>query len=111
MYLYQPYEKKKNKINWFILLITFLVALGGSYFAQTFISKIWGTEDNIELERLSYNQEENNSEIILEDNGEETIEQAMQSVVGISKLQANEESLFDVNVSQKWGIRNRNNSF
>ena len=111
MYLYQSYEQKKDKINWFALLITFLVALGGSYLAQTFISKIWGTEDNAEIERLSYNQVDNSNEAILEDNSEKIIEQAMQSVVGISKLQVNEESIFDVNLNKKWGIRDRNNSF
>lgn len=112
MYLYQSYENKKNKINWFLLLVTFLVALSGSYLAQIYFSKIWGNEEQSETERLSYMQEENNNqEVVIKDNEEDIIDEAMQSVVGVSKLQANEESLFDVNLSQKWGIRNRNYSF
>lgn len=109
MYLYQSYEKKKDRINWLVLVVTFLVALSGSYLAQTFFSKIWGTEEKNETERLSNIQNNSNDEeILLKNDDENIIENAMKSVVGISKLQANEESLFDVNLSQKWGIRYRN---
>ena len=111
MYLYESYENKKNKINWLVVIVTFLVALSGSYLAQIYFSKIWGNEEQNETERLSYMQEDNNKKVILKEDSENIIEEAMQSVVGISKLQANEESIFDVSLNQKWGIRNRNYCF
>ena len=105
MYRYQPLDKRNKKINWLFLMITFFVALGGSYFAQIYLNDIWGIENSNEVEKLSYQGIENNAETVSFQQDENVIEEAMKSIVGISKLQANEESLFDVALSQKWGLR------
>lgn len=104
----QTNEKKKN-INWFVLILTFMVALVGSYLSQIYLTNIWGTDNISEAQRLSYNKYE---DIVIEESpkSESVIEEAMKSVVGISKLQANEESILDISLSQKWGMRNGNYS-
>ncbi|MBQ9313478.1 MAG: hypothetical protein IJ220_00510 [Clostridia bacterium] len=109
MYRYQPLEKRNKKINWLFLMITFFVALGGSYFAQIYLNDIWGMENSNEVEKLSYQGTQNNVEVLSLKQDENIIEEAMKSIVGISKLQANEESLFDVALSKKWGLRYRDN--
>lgn len=111
MYVYQSYDKRKKKVNWLLLLATFLVALGGSYFSQVYLKNIWGAEEvaeTPEVEKLSYEETQNQIGALPENRSENMIERVTQSVVGINKLQANEESLFDVSLSQKWGLRDRN---
>lgn len=98
MYVYPEYKKKKK--NWLLLLFTFLVAVSGSYLVQTFFTSRRGSEGNIE--KLS-----NEVEVISKESNKsqaDIIENAMKSVVGISMLKANEESLFDVSLTEKWGL-------
>lgn len=99
MYVYQDYGYKKRK-RWPFLLFTFIVAVSGSYLIQTFLSVMQGNEKEVkrlENEVSSYNQS-------VQYNRADIIENAMKSVVGISMLKANEESLFDVLLTQKWGL-------
>ena len=94
--------KEKARPNWPFYLLTFFVALIGTYAVQVYMNDILGSDNN-EIERLAYSA--NNTYINEEkNNSEDMIEEVMKSVVGISRLQANEESLFDVQVSQKWGL-------
>lgn len=103
----QSNQKKKNNFNWIFLIFTFFVAVSGSFFVQTYLARIIGSEEINSVEKLSIESEVNGMELVEENNQEKVIEQAMKSVVGISKLQASEESILDVALSQKWGLRHR----
>lgn len=105
MYVYQDYENKKKNGKWPTLVFTFIVAVSGSYLVQTYLSAMQGTQQKVERlsnERLTnevnyYNESVSKSRA-------DIIEEAMKSVVGISMLKANEESLFDISLTQKWGL-------
>lgn len=104
MYLYQ-YGDNKPKKRWPFILITFLVAVSGSYFVQTYLVNRFGVQqDNEVTERLSNNFVEENKTFEVKYNRADVIEEAMKSVVGISMLQANEESIFDLSLAEKWGM-------
>lgn len=96
----------KEKINWFGLLVIFSVAILGAFFSQIYVKNNISQNTSDNIERLSYDSSKNNIENSSIEN-ESIIEKAMKSVVGISKLQANEESIFDVALSEKWGMRYR----
>ena len=109
MYIYQSYKpiKKKNKVLFYIF--TFIFAVLGAYLFQTFFNSKVESEENIQ--RLS---EEINIKEPVNYNlntRENIIEETMKSVVGISIIQANEESIFDISLSEKWGLRHGNNYF
>ena len=105
MYIYKDYEKiqRKKRIIW--AFITFIFAILGSYLVQTYLTSRMGTEGKNEVERLS-----NISNVKINTNEtkkqEDIIDEAMKSVVGISVIKANEESIFDISVVEKWGLRN-----
>lgn len=104
MYLYQ-YGSQKPKKKWPFILLTFLVAVTGSYAVQTYMMKRLGNEDdNAIVERLSNTEISKESIKEVTYNRADIIENAMKSVVGISMLQATEESIFDANVTEKWGM-------
>lgn len=104
LYLYQ-YGNNKRKRRWPLILITFVVAVSGSYFVQTYLANRFAMQPNNEItERLSNDVEKKNINYEVTYNMEDVIEEAMKSVVGISILQANEESIFDVNLTEKWGM-------
>lgn len=96
----------KEKINWFGLLVVFSVAILGAFFSQMYVKNTISQKTSDNIERLSYENTQSNTENSLIES-ESVIEKAMKSVVGISKLQANEESIFDVALSEKWGMRYR----
>lgn len=100
MYNYQNYGIRKKK-SWPFLLLTFLIAVAGSYFVQTYLTTITGGN---EVKRLSYDTLDVNETKLSEKKLTDVVSEAMQSVVGISMLKANEESLFDVLLTEKWGL-------
>lgn len=109
MYSYEA--KKREKRVGIMLGITFIVAFGGAYFSQILLTHIFGREENDSVERLS---NEVNISVKEEEKlvtKEDMLEEVMKSVVGISKLKANEDSLFDISMNQKWGLRNGNYCF
>lgn len=103
MYVY------KNKVNrrkrFMSIFFTFIVAASGSYLAQTYLSYRFGNEKNIERLSNNYMRED---EIVLKSNylksRADVIEECMKSVVGISMLKPNDESLFDTLLTEKWGL-------
>ena len=103
---YQEEGGKIRKNRGAFLWMTFFIALTGSYFSQIYLKDIFGRQEE-SVEKLSYLAEENGEYVTNTNTKENMLENAMRSVVGISKLQANEESIFDVSLSQKWGMRNR----
>lgn len=104
MYLYQ-YGNSKEKKRWPFVLLIFLVAVVGSYGVQTYVIKMYGKEEkNVVAEKLSNNVVVENSANEVKYMKADVIEEAMKSVVGISMLQANEDSLFDVSLAEKWGM-------
>lgn len=104
LYLYQ-YGNNKKKRRWPFVLITFVVAVSGSYFVQTYLANRFAMQSNDEItERLSNDIEKKNINYEVTYNKEDIIEEVMKSVVGISILQANEESIFDVDLTEKWGM-------
>ena len=100
MYVYRDYGYQKKKRRWPFLLFTFVVAVSGSYLVQTYLTSMQGTEKN--AERLS-NEIIYEKEIVKQSRAD-LVEDAMKSVVGISMLKANEESLFDISLTEKWGL-------
>lgn len=103
MYVYQEYENKKKRI-WPILILVFIATVSSSYLVQTYMSIKKSGQGNVERlsNEVSYsivNNSENN-----EKSRADIIEEAMKSVVGISMLKANEESMFDISLTQKWGL-------
>lgn len=104
MYLYQ-YGNSKKKKRWPFILLTFLVAVVGSYGVQTYVIKMYGNEEkNVVAEKLSNNIAVEKLVNEVKYTRADVIEEAMKSVVGISMLQANEDSLFDVSLAEKWGM-------
>ena len=103
MYVYKLTESKKKKWDTIGLFFTFLVAAGGSYFVQSYVGQIFGAPLQNENNTVLYS-EGNNSDSKSFVNNDNILENAMKSVVGISKLQANEESIFDINFTEKWGF-------
>lgn len=95
------YKEKRNK-NWSYLVFTFFIAVAGSYLAQTYFVNNIGIEENVDKLSAEVNTIENTSDEIY--SAENMIEEAMKSVVGISIIKANEESLFDLFVAEKWGL-------
>lgn len=100
MYNYQGYGMRKKK-SWPFLLVTFLIATIGSYFVQTYLTIITGGE---EVKRLSNEVQYSNFQVVEERKLTDVVEDVMQSVVGISMLKANEESIFDISLTEKWGL-------
>ncbi len=106
MYIYKELEKAKRRKRIWGIFLTFIFAVSGSYLVQTYLTSRAGSEGNNDVERLSdtdvveENIEENKSR-------EDIIQEVMKSVVGISAIKANEESLFDVELPEKWGLRHR----
>ena len=100
MYNYQGYGMRKKK-SWPFLLVTFLIAAIGSYFVQTYLTVITGGE---EVKRLSNEVQYSNFQVVEERKLTDVVEDVMQSVVGISMLKANEESIFDISLTEKWGL-------
>lgn len=105
MYVYQTYEKRKKKFNFFYIILTFIAGFGGAFFAQSYLKDIIGKNNENDITKLSYETPYFKEEKYQQINNEDMIETVMNSVVGISKLQANEESLFDISLSKKWRIR------
>lgn len=104
MYLYQ-YGNSRKKKRWPFILLTFLVAVAGSYGVQTYVIKMYGNEEkNVVAEKLSNNIAVEKWVNEVKYTRADVIEEAMKSVVGISMLQANEDSLFDVSLAEKWGM-------
>lgn len=104
MYLYQ-YGNSRKKKRWPFILLTFLVAVAGSYGVQTYVIKMYGNEEkNVVAEKLSNNIAVEKLVNEVKYTRADVIEEAMKSVVGISMLQANEDSLFDVSLAEKWGM-------
>ncbi len=86
-------------------MLTFLVAVVGSYGVQTYVVKMYGNEEkNVVAEKLSSNIAGESLINEVKYTKADVIEEAMKSVVGISMLQANEDSLFDVSLAEKWGM-------
>lgn len=86
-------------------MLTFLVAMVGSYCVQTYIVKMYGNEEkNVVAEKLSNNTVIENLTNEVKYTKADVIEESMKSVVGIGMLQANEDSLFDVSLAEKWGM-------
>lgn len=100
MYNYRNYGVRKKR-SWPFLLATFLIAVVGSYFIQTYLTSI---ADGIETKRLSNEVENSNFQVIEEKKLTDVVSEVMQSVVGISMLKANEESIFDISLTEKWGL-------
>lgn len=100
MYNYRNYGVRKKR-SWPFLLATFLIAVAGSYFIQTYLTSI---ADGIETKRLSNEVENSNFQVIEEKKLTDVVSEVMQSVVGISMLKANEESIFDISLTEKWGL-------
>ncbi|MBQ9267351.1 MAG: trypsin-like peptidase domain-containing protein [Clostridia bacterium] len=101
MYLY---ESKKKRSIWGTLGIVVL-SVGATVLVMQFLPSFVTGDNQMEAQRLSTTVERNSAESndslpttadIVEDN--------MKSVVGISVLQPDENSLLDINVAQKWGI-------
>lgn len=104
MYLYQ-YGNSRKKKRWPFILLTFLIAVVGSYGVQTYVIKMYGNEEkNVVAEKLSNNIAVEKLVNEVKYTRADVIEEAMKSVVGISMLQANEDSLFDVSLAEKWGM-------
>lgn len=101
---YQFDGNKKKKINWPILLLVFMATVSASYLLQTYRLVKQGSQSKVEklssdtsYSMLSYSEIETKNRV-------DIIEEAMKSVVGISMLKANEESMFDIAITQKWGL-------
>lgn len=103
MYLYE--NKKKNSIWKSIALIFATVVV--TVFAMQYVPNMFAQNENAEVQRLSNEQSLKTEPDEVKDdknNVVNIVENNMKSVVGISVLQPDEKSLFDVNVTQKWGI-------
>ena len=109
MYIYRDIEKIRRKKTIVRILLTFIFAVIGSYLVQTYLTNRIGAEDYNNVQRLS-NESEENYFATPEYSKEDIIEEAMKSVVGISIIKANEESIFDVSLPEKWGLRNWSHS-
>lgn len=99
MYKYQMNEKSKKR--WPFLLFTFVISMVGSYFVQSYLTMRIGSQYNIQ--RLTTENMEMNN-LVDAVSRADVISEAMKSVVGISMLRANEESLFDIALAEKWGL-------
>lgn len=101
MYLYES-KKKRNIWGTFAIVLVSVIA---TILVMQYVPNFVSGKNNVEAQKLSTTIEKNvdrsNDDLpttvdIVEDN--------MRSVVGISVLQPDENSLLDVNVAQKWGI-------
>lgn len=102
MYLYESKSKRSLWGTFATVLFSVLATILIMQFAPIFIGK----DGNVEAERLSllkeYNIESNELSPVL--STADVVENNIRSVVGVSVLQPDENSLLDLNVAQKWGI-------
>lgn len=102
MYLYE--DKRKGGI-WKSIGLVFITIVLTATFMQ-YVPDLIADNKNGNAQRLSEekNIEEQVHDEKTEKNTVDIVEDNMRSVVGISVLQPDSKSLFDVNVAQKWGI-------
>ena len=102
MYLYE--NKKKNGI-WKSIGLVFVTIILTVVFMQ-YVPDLFANNKSNDVQRLS--EERKIEEQPSSDNNTKStvdiVESNMKSVVGVSVLQPDSKSLFDVNVAQKWGI-------
>lgn len=110
--MYTYVSKKRNGIG--KTLITIILTSFVTVVFIKFIPEMIDMENNQgNTQRLSYTQNNNNDDTI--NNAEETnnnenssipdiVETVMESVVGVSVLKPDGNSLFDLNVTEKWGL-------
>ncbi len=102
MYLYE--NRKKNGI-WKTLFTIGITAFATVIVMQYVPNFVQGENQNSNTQRLSYEAEKNNTVIASQEKSTvDIVEDNMKSVVGISVLQPDGNSLFDINVTQKWGM-------
>lgn len=102
MYLYE--NKKKNGI-WKSIGLVFVTIILTVVFMQ-YVPDLFANNKSNDVQRLSEGKKieeqpssDNNTKSTVD-----IVESNMKSVVGVSVLQPDSKSLFDVNVAQKWGI-------
>lgn len=104
MYSYE--NKHKNNVFKSLLLVlgTVLITIGVIKFTPFFYQVTANSPDENSVERLnySYSQTYDYPNTIL--SFPEIINNSMKSIVGISVLEPDGDSIFDPNVTQKWGI-------
>ena len=102
MYLYE--NKKKNGI-WKSIGLVFVTIILTVVFMQ-YVPDLFANNKSNDVQRLS--EERKIEEQPSSDNNTKStvdiVESNMKSVVGVSVLQPDSKSLFDVNVAQKWGL-------
>ena len=103
VYIYQELERTRKRKRILGIFLTFIFAVIGSYLIQTYLTNRIGSEGN-NVERLA-NYNESGDSVKKVTKREDIIENVMKSVVGISVMKANEESLFDIELAEKWGLR------
>lgn len=102
MQLYKVEREKKSNFPKYlaVIIITVIVTL--------FVNKTIGEANRIDefAERLSLeeNQIQNNQILSKTEDMSSDIEDVLESTVGISLLKPTGESIFDIDVAQKWGI-------
>lgn len=102
MYLYE--NKKKNGI-WKSIGLVFVTIILTVVFMQ-YVPDLFANNKSNDVQRLSEERkiEEQTSSANNTKSTVDIVESNMKSVVGVSVLQPDSKSLFDVNVAQKWGI-------
>ncbi len=101
MYLYE--SRKKRSFLGTIAIVFFSVV--GTIIAMQIVPNFIVSKNNIEGQRLNTVIEDKSTIIDNEKiNTVDIVEKNMRSVVGISVLQPDENSLLDINVAQKWGM-------
>lgn len=103
MYLYENKRKNSGFKTFLIVLVTMLITVGVIKFAPLLTKVTAKTPDKENVERLSYSSNSFDfNNIVL--STPEIIANSMDSIVGISILSPDGNSLLDIDSSRKWGL-------
>lgn len=104
MYSYENKRKNNSFKSFFLVLGTALITVGIIKFTPFFNQVTANSPNENSVERLnySYSQASDYSNTVL--SFPEIINNSMKSIVGISVLEPDGDSILDLNVTRKWGI-------
>lgn len=104
MYSYENKRKNNSFKSFFLVLGTALITVGIIKFTPFFNQVTANSPNENSVERLnySYSQTSDYSNTVL--SFPEIINNSMKSIVGISVLEPDGDSILDLNVTRKWGI-------